>query len=46
MTATQVTKDKDILFILKSFSLNMLHIYFTLNNFVKVKKCIIPFPAV
>ena len=29
MTATQVTVDENILFILQSFSLNMLHIYIT-----------------
>ena len=43
MTAIQVTVDKNILFILQSFSLNMLYIYVTLNNFTKVKKCIIRF---
>ena len=46
MTATQVTVDKNFLFILQSFSLNMLHIYVTLNNFTTVKKCIIQFLVV
>ena len=37
MTATQVTVDKDILFILLSFSIDMLYIYVTLNNFTSQK---------
>ena len=37
MTATQVTVDKKILFILLSFSLVMLHFYDTLNNFTSQK---------
>ena len=37
MTATQVTVDKNILFILLSCSLDMLHIYVTLHNFTSQK---------
>ena len=41
MTAIQVTVDKNILFILQTFSLIMTHLYVTVNNFTKVKQYII-----